>query len=77
MIIVFDLNDLKKCNDKNGHMVGDEYIVASSKIIKKTFMEYGRVYRIGGDEFCVLMPNIELENGKELLKKNVVRYCGI
>lgn len=57
MIISFDLNNLKKCNDRYGHKMGDEYIVSSSRIIKKAFSRYGKVYRIGGDEFVCIVPH--------------------
>ena len=56
-IIVLDLNDLKKCNDLNGHNIGDEYIMGVANIISNVFKEVGRCYRYGGDEFCVVIDN--------------------
>ncbi len=57
MIVTFDLNNLKKCNDKLGHNEGDNYILSAANIIKEVFQSYGSCYRIGGDEFCVLIKN--------------------
>ena len=57
MIVTFDLNDLKKCNDNLGHSAGDTYILNAAKIIKEVFSPYGSCYRIGGDEFCVMIKN--------------------
>ena len=56
-LIFMDLNGLKKVNDTYGHNVGDEMIIASSGCIKNTFATLGFSYRIGGDEFCVIIPN--------------------
>lgn len=56
-IVMLDLNNLKKCNDTLGHMEGDRYLTDSAELIKKIFGSYGKVYRIGGDEFCVVMEN--------------------
>lgn len=56
-IISFDLNDLKKVNDMQGHLAGDQYIRDAAAILKKVFGKQGRCYRIGGDEFCVILKN--------------------
>lgn len=55
-IFMFDLNNLKKCNDGYGHDCGDLYLTTASSIIERTFETEGRCYRIGGDEFCVVIP---------------------
>ena len=59
-IVYFDVNNLKKVNDKQGHEVGDQLIQAAADIIKESFGLYGKSYRIGGDEFCVLMTGDSL-----------------
>lgn len=51
-LFMFDLNDLKKCNDGYGHEFGDRYIIMVSEAIQKVFGLAGSCYRIGGDEFC-------------------------
>lgn len=55
LFIAFDLNNLKYYNDQFGHDCGDRYITASAHILQKVFSRYGKVYRTGGDEFCVLI----------------------
>lgn len=57
-VAMFDLNDLKKCNDTYGHDVGDIYIKSGAQLIEQAFGAQGNVYRLGGDEFCVLMEHI-------------------
>lgn len=53
--ISLDLNGLKKANDTLGHSAGDELICAASNCMKFAFASYGKIYRIGGDEFVVLI----------------------
>ena len=57
LLFVFDLNNLKYYNDKFGHDCGDQYITDAVHILQKVFSRYGKLYRIGGDEFCVLIDD--------------------
>ena len=50
------MNDLKECNDLYGHENGDKYIKMVSEVLIRIVGVDGRCYRIGGDEFCVIMP---------------------
>lgn len=54
LIVIMDLNNLKKVNDTYGHMEGDQFIKDAAYLIQNSFMDAGQAYRIGGDEFCVL-----------------------
>lgn len=54
VLVVLDLNNLKKINDNYGHKAGDEAIFRSAKLIQQSFKGVGIAYRIGGDEFCVI-----------------------
>lgn len=60
-MVMFDLNDLKKMNDIYGHGMGDCYLIISSEIIRDLFEEFGELYRIGGDEFCLLSDSLTQE----------------
>lgn len=60
-IVQFDINNLKTVNDTLGHTVGDELIREGAQVIEKAFEEYGVCYRIGGDEFVVIIEG----NAKE------------
>lgn len=62
---VLDINYLKKANDTFGHAVGDKLIAAASKIIAETFKR-SPVFRIGGDEFVVILQNDDLANIERL-----------
>ena len=52
---MLDLNNLKKCNDRYGHEAGDTYLKKASEMITNAFSQENTVYRIGGDEFVVLI----------------------
>ena len=68
-VIGFDLNNLKKCNDTMGHMAGDQYIRDAAHVICAIFEDFGKVYRIGGDEFCILTKGVSLERFEKKKKK--------
>ena len=60
-LIVLDINNLKRNNDKYGHKAGDETIVHAAKIIEESFIGIGETFRIGGDEFCVICEEIPMD----------------
>lgn len=49
-----DINGLKQVNDTRGHAAGDELICGAAYCLKRTFGNYGRIYRTGGDEFVAM-----------------------
>lgn len=57
MLIVFDVDDFKHVNDEYGHVKGDLCLRIIADCIKKAYAKYGYCYRVGGDEFCVLLKN--------------------
>lgn len=57
-IFMFDLNDLKKCNDTYGHEYGDQYIRRVAEVLLHAVGVTGHCYRIGGDEFCAMFQNL-------------------
>lgn len=66
-VAVMDLNDLKVINDTFGHDVGDEYIKSACRLICEIFKK-SPVYRIGGDEFAVILEGNDYEHRDMLLK---------
>lgn len=62
MVCMFDLNNLKICNDTLGHTAGDEYICSAAEILKDSFGEVrDEICRIGGDEFCIVLRDEKME----------------
>ena len=82
-VFVMDINYLKMYNDKYGHEFGDMLISDASSLIKHTFEEYN-IYRIGGDEFAVIIYHPEdglcerltkeFKSDQELFNRNAKRY---
>lgn len=66
-VVVLDINDLKHVNDNFGHDFGDMMIIDACKIICKSFI-HSPVYRVGGDEFAVILEGSDYENYVELLE---------
>lgn len=67
-VIVFDINGLKQVNDTLGHDFGDILIMTASKLICMVF-SCSPVYRIGGDEFVVLLQDRDYERCAQLLEQ--------
>lgn len=64
-IIIMDVNDFKLVNDEYGHEAGNDVLIEISRILKNTYKDYGKCYRIGGDEFAVIVQT-EIEKIQEL-----------
>ena len=67
-VMVLDINYLKETNDRYGHDVGNKLIVSAAHIISSVFKR-SPVFRIGGDEFAVILQNRDLDDLEKLLKK--------
>ncbi len=57
-----DVDGLKKVNDNMGHGMGDELLTEFSDILKQAFYNVGNVYRMGGDEFLVIIKGEKLDD---------------
>ena len=60
--IVIDVNWLKQTNDQYGHRAGDELLCCAARCIREAFYRAEDCFRIGGDEFAVIMVDV----GREL-----------
>lgn len=68
-IIDLDLNNLKHTNDSQGHNEGDKYITLAAQCIHEVFHQIGKTYRVGGDEFVVLIENASSHNLEQYLSR--------
>ena len=55
IIVIMDVNDFKYINDNYGHHFGDEILKDISCILKESYQDVGFCYRMGGDEFAVIV----------------------
>lgn len=67
-VLVADINNLKKTNDTYGHDIGNELIIHTAKILTDTF-KTSSTYRIGGDEFVVILRGKDLEKHRALIER--------
>ena len=65
---VFDCNNLKKINDEHGHDKGNIYLITSCRLICSIF-RHSPVFRIGGDEFAVVLQGQDYRNRDALLRR--------
>ena len=69
-IIACDLDGLKQINDQLGHDAGDRAIKAAAKILGlHTFRKEDVVARIGGDEFIVVLPSVDLDLNSSIFER--------
>ena len=68
-VLALDLDGFKLVNDRFGHAAGDEILREIARALEKAVREQDTVARMGGDEFCVLAPEIEWEDAERLAKR--------
>ena len=78
LVLMMDVNGLKKTNDIFGHIAGDELLIGSAECIVKAFGAYGRCFRAGGDEFIVIavMEPETFEKRRDELVRNLAEWQG-
>lgn len=78
LFIHLDVNFLKKVNDTYGHAEGDRHIIAAARIIKESFGRKGHCFRVGGDEFFVILDDkdfqTEYTQGLEKFRELIAEY---
>lgn len=70
-VLFIDINDFKRVNDLEGHLVGDRVLVALGKLIQGELRQYDIAGRYGGDEFMILLPHTA-ENDAEHISKRLM-----
>lgn len=66
---ILDVDCFKQVNDTYGHNAGDEYLRRIAKILKHAVSDSGSVYRFGGDEFVILIPEGEYEAAQRIAER--------
>ena len=69
LLLVADIDDLKKVNDTFGHNAGDEYIQTCAEILKNAINTANTLFRIGGDEFVAFIPHCTEADTVTIVKK--------
>lgn len=68
-VLLLDIDKFKDVNDTYGHKVGDDVIIALSKLLKKMTRESDIVCRYGGEEFAVSLPKTNVDDAYMIAKK--------
>ena len=75
LLAMFDVNNLKAVNDTLGHAAGDNLILSEARALSAGFSEVGKVFRIGGDEFVVIITGDlirdKFENGLKTYEEKI------
>jgi diguanylate cyclase (GGDEF)-like protein len=73
-LLLFDMRDFKRMNDTYGHARGDQFLGCFARAATETIRRSDYAFRIGGDEFAVLLPESDIENGHGLAKRTDERF---
>jgi diguanylate cyclase (GGDEF)-like protein len=68
-VVVGDLDRFKSINDQHGHAVGDAVLKDAAYRMRKTLRAFDLVYRLGGEEFLVLLPGASIEGAAEIAER--------
>ncbi|HET9416939.1 MAG TPA: EAL domain-containing protein [Candidatus Limnocylindria bacterium] len=63
-LMLIDLDEFKAINDRQGHAGGDRILRGFGELLSSTLRRADRAYRVGGDEFAVILPHTDLEGAK-------------
>ncbi|WP_417267418.1 GGDEF domain-containing protein [Celeribacter baekdonensis] len=72
-LIFLDLDNFKCINDKQGHLAGDRILERVGKTIRDNLASNEVAFRFGGDEFCILVSDVDAESAQTLLQEHVAR----
>jgi len=77
ILLLMDLNYLKKINDNFGHIAGDKALRTFVTEINKDLPEDALLARYGGDEFIALIPNMDYNEAFAILNKSIQRFKNV
>jgi diguanylate cyclase (GGDEF)-like protein len=72
--VILDVHKLKEVNDRRGHLLGDQILQLAATTLRKTMRASDFAFRIGGDEFALLLPESDPEQANTLLRRIRAQY---
>lgn len=68
-ICIMDIDHFKRINDTYGHQIGDQVLMHVTEYITEHIRPYDKIYRYGGEEFLISMPNTDMETAKMIIER--------
>ena len=75
-VVILDVHKLKEVNDRHGHLQGDQVLQLAAATLRKTLRASDFAFRIGGDEFALLLPQTDPEQALTLCRRVRAQYEG-
>ncbi len=72
--VILDVHKLKEVNDRRGHLQGDQILQLAATTLRKTMRASDFAFRIGGDEFALLLPETDPEQANTLCRRIRSQY---
>jgi diguanylate cyclase (GGDEF)-like protein len=73
-VVILDLRKLKEVNDRHGHLRGDQILQLATTTLRRTLRSSDFAFRIGGDEFALLLPQTDSEQATTLCRRVRAQY---
>jgi diguanylate cyclase (GGDEF)-like protein len=68
-LVLADLDDFKELNDRRGHVAGDDALRAVAGVLRRGMRPGDSVFRIGGEEFALLLPSTSRPNARTVCRR--------
>ncbi|MEK6595943.1 MAG: GGDEF domain-containing protein, partial [Pseudomonadota bacterium] len=68
-VVLVDLDNFKQINDNFGHQYGDSVLISLVAVAKETLRPTDIVARFGGEEFVILLPDVEMEEALTIIHR--------
>lgn len=68
-LIFFDMDNLKEVNNRLGHAMGSRTLLEVSRRVRSKIRKFDKLFRFGGDEFCIVLPETEWHGALEVAER--------
>lgn len=68
-VLLFDIDDFKRINDKYGHVAGDKILIFVANILRKALRDGDKVFRYGGEEFLIVLNRIDVTTCQKIAER--------